>query len=267
MAGLEILENEGVKNLNPVDPDARVQKTADGNRLGYNAQAVADEAGGLIVGIDVVNEETDYHQLAPMLKEAADTLGGRSAEENLADAGYDCGEQIAAAREAGHEFMLPMAAEKGGEFHAGNFKRDAESDVLICPMGRRLKFAWEKESKNGAYKLRVYRCVCGLECERAAECTKDKHGRTVEIPPWHEKIQAQIEKQKDPGKRCKLKRRGRIIELVFAQIKEHFGFRRFTVHGLENVKTQWSLVCTAFNLKKLYKQWIAGNLKIALGKA
>ncbi len=262
LAGLEVLREEGVKNLSVVDPQARVMKTQDGNRMSYNAQAVADDESGLIVAADVVNEANDYHQLAPMLQEATRTLGGLAAEENLADAGYDCPEQIAAAAQAGYEILLPMSAEKGDEFHTVNFKRDVERDEVACPMGQTLKFERERQSKSGNCALRVYRCKHGARCARAAECTKDKRGRAVELSPWHESTQAQLMKQRDPGKRCKLKRRSKIIEPVFAAVKDRGGFRRFTVHGLENVKTQWSLVCATCNLMKLYRQWLAGKLKI-----
>lgn len=266
LAGLEILREEGVGNLSPADPETRVMKTGDGNRFAYNAQAVADEQSGLIVGSDVVNEQNDMHQLAPMLERTADTLDGRTAEENLADAGYAGGEQVAAARENGHEILLPMEVEKAGPFHTVNFTHDAARDVAVCPMGRTLEFEREKASKTGNCTLRIYRCRHGAACERAAECTKDKQGRMVGIAPWHEQVRAQRDKQRDSGKRCKLKRRGETIEIVFAGIKEQFGFRRFTVNGLENVKTQWALVCTAFNLKKLYKAWLRGDLEMALGK-
>jgi len=266
-AGLEILQEEGVNNLSPADPETRIMKTSDGNRFAYNAQAVADEQSGLIVGIDVVNEQNDMQQLAPMLEQTADTLDGHTAEENLADGGYAGGEQIAAAQQAGHEILLPMQAEKAGEFHTVNFEHDARRDVAVCPLGRTLEFEREKTSKTGNCTLRIYRCTHGAQCERAAACTKDKQGRMVGIAPWHTRVRAQRDKQRDASKRCKLKRRGQIIEIVFAGMKENLGFRRFTVNGLENVKTQWALVCTAFNLKKLYKAWLGGDLGMALGKA
>ena len=261
-AGLEALREEDVKNLSPVDVEARVMKTGDGNRFAYNAQAVADAGSGLIVCADVVNEQNDTHQLASMLEQTADTLG-RTAQENLADGGYDSGEQIAAAAAAGHEILLPMEAEKAGTFHTINFEHDVTRDLVVCPMGRTLEFEREKASRTGNCTLRIYRCKNGAQCERAHECTKDKQGRMVGIAPWHEQARAQRDKQRDAGKRCKLKRRGEIIEIVFAGIKEHLGFRRFTVNGLENVKAQWALVCTAFNLRKLYKVWLAGNLILA----
>jgi hypothetical protein len=50
-------------------------------------------------------------------------------------------------------------------------------------------------------------------------------------------------------------RRREIIEPRFAQIKQHDQFRRWTVWGLEGVRTQWSLLCATLNLRVLYKKW------------
>lgn len=47
-------------------------------------------------------------------------------------------------------------------------------------------------------------------------------------------------------------RRKAIVEPVNGQIKEARGFRRFPVRGLSKVYGQWSLVCTAHNLLKLF---------------
>jgi hypothetical protein len=44
-----------------------------------------------------------------------------------------------------------------------------------------------------------------------------------------------------------------IVEPVFGILKQVDGFRRWTVRGLENVRTHWALVCIAYNLKKLWK--------------
>ena len=34
-------------------------------------------------------------------------------------------------------------------------------------------------------------------------------------------------------------------------MKEAMGFRRFLLRGLESVQAEWSLLCTAHNLRKL----------------
>ena len=44
-----------------------------------------------------------------------------------------------------------------------------------------------------------------------------------------------------------------IVEPVAGQIKQARGFRQFLRRGLEHVREEWSLVCTAHNLLKLYR--------------
>jgi hypothetical protein len=42
------------------------------------------------------------------------------------------------------------------------------------------------------------------------------------------------------------------VEPVFGIIKQILGFRQFLLRGLANVKGEWSLVCSAYNLKRLH---------------
>jgi transposase len=47
--------------------------------------------------------------------------------------------------------------------------------------------------------------------------------------------------------------RKQVVEPVFGIIKEVMGFRRFMLRGLASVKNEWSLVCMAFNIKRIHK--------------
>lgn len=42
------------------------------------------------------------------------------------------------------------------------------------------------------------------------------------------------------------------VEPVFGIIKEVMGFRRFSLRGKEQAQAEWTLVCTAYNLKRLF---------------
>ena len=53
------------------------------------------------------------------------------------------------------------------------------------------------------------------------------------------------------GFRSRYRLRKQTVEPVFGQIKEAMGFRRFLLRGLERVRSEWSLICTAHNLRKL----------------
>jgi hypothetical protein len=47
--------------------------------------------------------------------------------------------------------------------------------------------------------------------------------------------------------------RKQIVEPVFGQIKQARGFRQFLLRGVEKVRAEWALICTAHNLVKLAK--------------
>ncbi len=54
------------------------------------------------------------------------------------------------------------------------------------------------------------------------------------------------------------KMRKAIVEPVFGQIKSVMGFRRFSLRGFANAGCEWSFVCAAHNLLKLFRY---GNVK------
>ena len=39
---------------------------------------------------------------------------------------------------------------------------------------------------------------------------------------------------------------------VFGQIKQARGFRQFLLRGIEKVRAEWAMICTAHNLLKLF---------------
>jgi transposase len=56
---------------------------------------------------------------------------------------------------------------------------------------------------------------------------------------------------KRAGYRSRYRLRKQIVEPVFGQIKQARGFRQFLLRGIDNVKAEWALICTAHNLVKL----------------
>jgi hypothetical protein len=52
--------------------------------------------------------------------------------------------------------------------------------------------------------------------------------------------------------RARYKQRQQTIEPVFGIIKEAIGFRRFRLRGQGKVALEWTLVCVAYNLRRLH---------------
>lgn len=58
---------------------------------------------------------------------------------------------------------------------------------------------------------------------------------------------------KRAGRRSRYRLRKQVVEPVFGQIKHARGFRQFLLRGLDKVRGEWALICTAHNLLKLAK--------------
>lgn len=249
-------------HLHPQEPEARLMPCEGHKNPAYNAQAVADEKAGIIVAQTAVNEESDIAQLVPMLEEVEANLG-QVAAETLGDGGYGSAEQLGKAEEKGYAVLTAPGGEQGGvqrgEYASANFRYDAAADEVVCPQNQRLRFAGERQKSGKRAAVRSYRCQHFAQCPVRELCSGSREGRRIEIGPQHAAVERQQTKRADPAQQALLRRRKVIIEPVFAMIKQAMGFRRWTVRGLENVRTQWALLCTAYNLKKIYRCWAAAR--------
>lgn len=63
--------------------------------------------------------------------------------------------------------------------------------------------------------------------------------------------QAMRDKLKRAGWRSRYRLRKQVVEPVFGQIKQARGFRQFLLRGIEQVRAEWALICTAHNITKL----------------
>jgi len=264
-AVLQELDEAGTSNLHPSDRDARMVKSGGQLVFGYNAQAAVDEGSGIIVAAELLNEAADNGALVPMIESIEQTLG-ENAQETVTDGGYYAPEQLATAEKMGKEVLVSLKGNtklppEGARFHKYHFQYDEERGEVICPEGKRLVYERTKKSRTGKFLERRYRCH-HHECPYRAECSKEPRGRSLDWGPYEGVVRRQAEKQQQPEKQALLKRRMVVVEPVFAQVKANMEFRQFTVRGLENVQTQWSLVCSAFNLQKLFRRWQAGKLII-----
>jgi len=258
--GLAQLAADGRHHYHRHEPEARRMKVGDTNRYAYNAQAVADEKEGVIVACEATRQENDQGQLVPMIQQARENLGVAATDTvTLADTGYGAGADLQAAADQGLAVLVPPAEgtpAKDNSYATQHFHYDPQVDTVTCPQG------WTLDHEGHTTKdgLRVERFRCHRrDCPVRALCTRDPKGRQIEIRPHTAVVQAMREQFKTPATREQWRRRGEIIEPRFGQLKAHDGFRRWTVAGLENVKTQWSLLCATLNLRVLYRRWRAGR--------
>lgn len=259
--GLAQLAADGRSHYHPVEPEARRMKVGDTNRYAYNAQAVADEQAGIIVACEANRQETDAGQLVPMIEQARENLGVAATQTlTLADTAYGAGQDLQAADQKQMNVLAPPPAGKtapDNPYAAKHFTYDPTTRTVTCPQARTLDY--EGHTTKRGQRVERHRCHC-RDCPVRAQCTRDPKGRQIEVWPHQAQVQAMRERLQQAALREQWERRGEIIEPRFAQLKQHDGFRRWTVWGLEGVRTQWSLLCATLNLRVLYKRWRSGTV-------
>lgn len=266
--GLAQLQADGRHHYHRAEPEARRMKVGDTNRYAYNAQAVADEKEKIIVACQATRQENDLGQIVPMLEQAKENLGAAKTAQTLtlADTGYGSGADLQAASDKGFEVLAPSPTGKPAKDHpyaTQHFRIDPHAQTVTCPQGRPLDR--EGQTTKSGQTVQRFRCH-HRDCPVRAQCTRDPKGRQIEVWPHHAAVRVIKEKLEQPEVRAQWEQRSRIIEPRFAQLKQHDGFRRWTVWGLEGVRTQWSVLCATLNLRILYKRWqwkVQGGLALA----
>ena len=80
--------------------------------------------------------------------------------------------------------------------------------------------------------------------------TDPKAGRVLKRTPRMRKMADTI---RAAGREGPYRLRKQVVEPVFGQIKDARGFRQFLLRGLDRVRGEWAMLCTAHNLNKLYR--------------
>jgi transposase len=99
---------------------------------------------------------------------------------------------------------------------------------------------------------RIRQAKAQLEAEAASDpADLDPEGPGPSSGTNRPLMAAMAKKLKRGGRKSRYRLRKQTVEPVFGQIKQARGFRQFHLRGLEKVRAEWSLICTAHNLLKL----------------
>ena len=82
---------------------------------------------------------------------------------------------------------------------------------------------------------------------------ESKGGRSVQRSEHEELIQAHRAWMETAEAKAVYRLRGQTVEIVFADVKEHRGLRRFSGHGLARVRTEFALDVLLHNLLVLHR--------------
>ncbi|MBU2759383.1 IS1182 family transposase [Acidithiobacillus sulfurivorans] len=80
---------------------------------------------------------------------------------------------------------------------------------------------------------------------------RQRHTEPEDLPENATRMQAMIHRLKTQAGRSVYRLRKQTVEPVFGIIKSVMGFRQFSLRGLRQVQGEWSLVCLAWNIKRM----------------
>jgi transposase len=249
------------------DGDARMVKDKSQKYMGYNCQAGVDDKQDVIVASEVFNDASESVVLQPMVEELRRQLGGDLRATGMGfDAGYFSSGNVRYCAEQRLDVYMPEGRGEGGtrrrrEKTIGSRNCKLEIDGLrrwlSCPGGQVLEGKEEKKGNGSSDVYRFYpkaelctgcgvreRCYKGVKRGKRFSVSKEYFDTLPLREAMKEKLSSARGKQRMADRSC-------IIEHIFGEIKEAFKFRRFLHRGLEKVRTIWSIICIAYDLRKL----------------
>jgi transposase len=260
------------------DPDAQITPNKEGGYApNYTPTVAVDPGSRVIVSGEVLAGSEEPTAVLPAVA-AAETLGGATPDRVLADSGFATGENLEALEAQGIEAYMPtktdfsdrnpahrpdptqpVAQDRwadlprcGTQLAGAAFIYDERQDCYYCPMGRPL--VRQRAGAYGRTGIRYVQYVCPGQagCPLAAQCVKPPAAaRTVSRDQYQAVRETVGRRMATPEGQTVYRQRAPVVEGVIGEVKHVLGIRRFLLRGLEKVRTEWTWICTAFNLKRL----------------
>src|SRR5215211_791094 len=121
-------------------------------------------------------------------------------------------------------------------------------DAIASTLGRKPK---EASADSGYLSEENLKALSERDIGAYIATGRAKHPTEVKRKLGGPLTQAMREKLKRAGWRSRYRLRKQIVEPVFGQIKQARGFRQFLLRGIDKVRAEWAMICTAHNLTKL----------------
>jgi hypothetical protein len=230
----------------------------------YTVQTVRDVTSPLLLGYEVFAQASDAATLPPMLRRSQQ-LTGRHLKDLLVDSAYVTGMDLAECAAQDVTLYGPWKAndwstpKPHARFSKDRFKWHGDLDADECPAGHLLKrvschtrvCSGGREVVEWQYRGEAQTCQA---CPLRPQCTTSQQGgRSVQRSEHEELIQAHRAWMETVEAKAVYRLRGQTIEIVFADVKEHRGLRRFSGHGLARVRTEFALEVLLHNLLVLHR--------------
>ena len=149
---------------------------------------------------------------------------GLTPKRLAADTAYGSGGNLAwlmQRRIEPHIPVLDRSAQTNGVFSRNDFAFDRDRNLYICPGGKELRLAHERDNGMLIYRARSRDCA---GCPLKPQCTTASM-RSLSVSP-HEDVRQHVASLAETEAFKKSARERRKVEMLFAHLKRNLNFRR-----------------------------------------
>jgi transposase len=260
---------DGRNSYSKTDPDATFMHMKDDHmrnaqlKPGYNIQIGVESE--YITGVGVFQDRNDIATLIPFLNDMKSKLG-TSYKNVIADSGYESEENYLYLEENEQTYYIkPQTYEKWKKrsfkkdiSKRENMNYDAENDEYTCHNGKRLKHIGTTHRKSATgyiSEITVYECEDCSSCQYKTRCTKSLGNRRMQASKtFIEKRSISLNNITTSEGILYRINRSIQVEGAFGVLKNDYRFNRFLTRGKSSVKTEFMLLCFAYNANKLHSK-------------
>ena len=241
------------KYISKTDPEAAWSLKDGPGRFSYETNYLVDTDHGIIVDVEATPARLSQEIVA------AKTMLDRSRDRHdfcpdrvAADGSYGTGPFLAwlLRREVTpHVPVLDRQHQTKGKYDISHFQYDRERDSYTCLEGHEMPLRRIKTED----RIKSYfagKDTCGA-CPIKRACT-DAPFRTV-TRHMDEEARQTVRDLRNTAAYDESQRRRKKVEMLFAHLKRHLGFKRLRLRGLKGANEEFLLAATAQNLKRLAK--------------
>ena len=241
------------KYLSETDPEAAWSLKDGPGRFSYETNYLVDTDHGIIVDVEATPARLSQEIVAAkkMLDRSRDRHDFHP-DRVAADGSYGTGAFLAwlLKREVTpHGPVLDRQHQTKGKYDLSHFQYDPTPDSYTCLEGHKMPLR-RIRTEDRIKSYFAGKETCG-NCPIKKACT-DAPFRTV-TRHMDEEARQTVRDLRDTAAYDESRRRRKKVEMLFAHLKRHLGFKRLRLRGLKGANEEFLLAATAQNLKRLAK--------------
>jgi len=238
--------------ISPTDPAAAWNNKHGIGSFGYFSNYLIDTQDAVIVDVEATPARLSQEIVAARgMVERAEENHGLKPQRLAADKSYGTGPFLSWLLDRKVEPHIPVLDRQHqtkGMLTREAFTYDAEKDEYTCPQGKALTRKGATPNRQFYYTARGKDCS---GCPLKAACTPGRFRTIGRHFDEDARDRARAFQGTDAYERSRRERKK--VEMLFAHLKRHLGFRRLKLRGLAGAAEECLLAATVQNLKKLIK--------------